>query len=72
MEPAVKAYIERQSSVKLVSFLEICMLQNQWSQHAQIIPQILATLKSRDFRVSEQIVSSWEFFISTTQTNRND
>lgn len=72
MEPAVKAYIERQSSVKLVSFLEICMLQDQWAQHAQIIPQILATLKSRNFRVSEQIASSWNVFISTTQTNKND
>ena len=64
MEHTIIAYLERRTPMELLGFLNLCMLQNQRHQYAQIVPQIFELLQRHGIPVPDQISASWEAFLT--------
>ena len=69
MEHTVQAYLERRSTVELVSFLQMCAYQNQWQQYTQTVPLVFEALQNRKATPPAQIVHSWHTFLAGQKEN---
>ena len=63
MDASVSAYIKRQSSQRLLHFLEQCYQEDSWYNYAQAVPEVLSELVRRDVEIPKNIFLSWNEYL---------